>query len=46
MFQNPFFMLKIIKCRGLGQNFHRGKSEYVYGRVTVPFSETSGAGQY
>lgn len=46
MLQNAYFMLKIIKCRGLGQNFHRGNSEYVYGRVIVPFSETSGAGQY
>lgn len=44
MHQNAYFTLKIIKSRGLGQNFHRKKS--VYGRVIVPFSETSGAGQY
>lgn len=46
MLQNAYFMLKIIKCSELGQNFRGGKYEYVYGRVIVPFSETSGAGQY
>lgn len=46
MLQNAYLMPKIIKYRGLGQDFHRGKSDYVYGRVIVAFSETSGTGQY
>lgn len=46
MLQNAYLMLRIIKYRGLGQDFHRGKSDYIYGRIIVPFSETSGAGQY
>lgn len=46
MLQNAYLMPKIIKYRGLGQDFHRGKADYVYGRVIVAFSETSGTGQY
>lgn len=45
MLQNAYLIPKIIKYREK-QDFHRGKSDYVYGRVIVPFSETSGTGQY